>query len=82
MTFQHKTAAIVYQFLIGLRTCDWDLLQSILDDDIAWNLPGTSLISGEARGVDAVNERAKLFVSYGLTFTQPALRVTSQHSTI
>ncbi len=30
---------------------------------------GKSLISGEAIGADAVVERAKLIVSYGLTFT-------------
>jgi hypothetical protein len=38
-------------------------------DDVVWNLPGSSLISAEAQGVDPVIQRAQLIVSYGLTFT-------------
>jgi len=39
-----------------------------MTDDIVWNLPGTSLISGKANGVDEVIARAQRIVSYGLTF--------------
>jgi|HubBroStandDraft_1064217.scaffolds.fasta_scaffold38953_3 ketosteroid isomerase-like protein len=39
-----------------------------MTDDIVWTLPGTSLISGEASGVDAVIARAHRIVSYELTF--------------
>jgi ketosteroid isomerase-like protein len=60
---------IAQQFLTGLQNRDWDLLRSIMTDDIVWSLPGTSLISGEARGADAVTKRSQLIVSYGLTFT-------------
>ncbi|MEI9976762.1 MAG: nuclear transport factor 2 family protein [Ignavibacteriota bacterium] len=40
-----------------------------MTDDIVWTLPGTSRISGEARGLDAVIQRTQTIVSYGLTFT-------------
>jgi hypothetical protein len=33
--------------------------------DIVWTLPGHSRISGEARGSDAVIDRAPIIVSYG-----------------
>ena len=69
MTTELKKSEIANQFLTGLRTRDWDLLKSIMADDVIWNLPGNSLISGEAQGVDAVIRRAQLIVSYGLTFT-------------
>jgi ketosteroid isomerase-like protein len=59
---------IAQQFLEALRSRDWGLLRSIMTDDIVWTLPGTSLISGEASGVDAVIGRAQRIVSYGLTF--------------
>jgi len=39
-----------------------------MTDDVHWTLPGTSLISGDARGIDAVIERSKRIVSYGLGF--------------
>jgi hypothetical protein len=60
--------AIARQFLEALRSRDWGLLRSIMTDDFVWTLPGTSLISGEASGVDAVIGRAQRIVSYGLTF--------------
>jgi uncharacterized protein len=69
MTTQLTKTEIVYQFLIRLRTRNWDSLKSIMADDIVWNLPGSSPISGEAQGVDAVIERSQLIVSHGLIFT-------------
>src|SRR6267378_7754585 len=69
MTTEIKKTEIANQFLTGLRTRDWGLLKSMMADDVVWNLPGSSLISGEAQGVDAVIQRAQLIVSYGLTFT-------------
>ena len=59
---------IAQQFLEALRSRDWSLLRSIMTENIVWTLPGTSLISGEASGVDAVIARAQRIVSYGLTF--------------
>jgi len=73
-----EKTAIAQQFLDGLRRRDWSLLQSIMTDDVVWNLRGTSLISGEARGVDAVITRAQRIVSYGLTFTLKDILI-SQH---
>jgi uncharacterized protein len=69
MTTEKEKTEIAQKFLAGLRNRDWDLLKSIMADDIVWSLPGSSLISGEAHGVDAVIQRARLVVSYGLTFT-------------
>jgi ketosteroid isomerase-like protein len=60
---------VAHQFLTGLQKRDWDLLRSIMTEDIVWSLPGSSLISGEAHGLDAVIKRSQLIVSYGLTFT-------------
>ena len=57
------------QFLTGLRTRDWDLLKSIIADGAVWSLPGNSLISGEAKGVDAIIARAQIIGSHGVSFT-------------
>jgi ketosteroid isomerase-like protein len=59
---------IAETFLLGLRTRDWELLRKIMTNDIVWTLPGHSRISGQARGIEAVIERAQIIVSYGLTF--------------
>ncbi len=59
---------VAQKFLASLRTRDWELMRSVMHPDIVWSLPGTSLISGEADGVDAVIKRAQLIVSYGLNF--------------
>ena len=57
------------QFLTGLRTRDANLLRSIMKDDATWTLPGHGLVSGEAKGIDAVIQRAQTIAGYGLTFT-------------
>ncbi len=59
---------VAQKFLASLSTRDWELMRSVMHRDIVWSLPGTSLISGEADGVDAVIKRAQLIVSYGLNF--------------
>jgi ketosteroid isomerase-like protein len=68
ITTEFEKNAIAQQFLTALRNRDWELMRSIMTNDIVWSLPGTSLISGEADGVDAVIKRAQRIVSYGLNF--------------
>ena len=68
MSAEAAKRAVAEAFLMGLRNRDWEQLRSIMTPDIVWSLPGTSLISGEARGVDAVIARSQKIVSYGLTF--------------
>jgi|SRR5665647_466474 len=52
-------------FLNAVGTQNWDLLHSIITEDISWTLPGTSLISGEVNGANAIITRAQQIVSYG-----------------
>lgn len=52
-------------FLHAIGTQNWDLLQSIITEDISWTLPGTSLISGEVTGANAIITRAQQIVSSG-----------------
>lgn len=61
MTEQEKRE-IAENFLRGLRNQDGSLLRSIMADDVVWSLPGESLMSGEARGVDAILKRAATLV--------------------
>lgn len=49
-------------------THDWDLMRTIMAPDVVWSLPGSSRISGEAHGVDAVIASCQLITSYGLNF--------------
>jgi ketosteroid isomerase-like protein len=57
---------VAQKFLGGLRNRDWESMHSIMHQDVVWSLPGTSLISGEAQGADAVIKRAQTIVAYGL----------------
>lgn len=43
-------------------------MRTIMAPDVVWSLPGSSRISGEAHGVDAVIARCQLITSYGLNF--------------
>jgi len=52
-------------FLHAVGTQNWDLLHSIITEEISWTLPGTSLISGEVNGVNAIITRAQQIASSG-----------------
>jgi len=52
-------------FLHAVGTQNWDLLHSIITEDISWTLPGRSVISGEVHGANAIITRAHQIVSYG-----------------
>ena len=54
-------------FLYALGTQNWDLLLSIITEDISWTLPGASVISGEVSGANAIITRAQQIVSYGVS---------------
>jgi uncharacterized protein len=69
MTTEGQKTELAQKFLTGLRNRDWESLKSLMTEDIVWSLPGSSLISGEAHGIDAVIRRSQLIVSYGLTLT-------------
>jgi uncharacterized protein len=59
---------IAEKFLNALRSRNWELMRTIMAPDIVWSLPGSSRISGEAHGVDAVIARCQIITSYGLNF--------------
>ncbi len=71
--------ALAQEFLAGLKSRDWDRLRSTMTEDIIWTMPGSSLISGEARGIEAVVARSQQIVGYGLDFALEHILV-GQHN--
>jgi uncharacterized protein len=65
MTEQDKRK-IAQEFLRGLRDRDANLLRSIMTNDVVWSVPGESLMSGEARGVDAILKRAATLANFNV----------------
>jgi ketosteroid isomerase-like protein len=57
---------IAETFIAGLGNQDANLLKSIMTDDVVWSLPGTSLMSGEAHGIDAIMKRSETLRRYGV----------------
>ena len=55
---------IAEKFIAGLSNRDANVLKSIMTDDVVWSLPGTSLMSGEAHGVDAILKRSETLHRY------------------
>ena len=69
---------------------DIDLLKDIMTVDIVWSLPGKSLMSGEAHGVEAILKRAEIMhrhrvnvgiehVVYGFRDVAQLLHNTGKH---
>ncbi len=71
--------AVAEEFLAGLKARDWDRLRAIMTDDIVWTMPGNSLISGEASGVESVLARAQQIVGYGLDFALNHILIGQHH---
>jgi ketosteroid isomerase-like protein len=63
LTDQEKLA-LARRFLSVLARPDPDVVKSVAVDDVVWSFPGTSPISGEARGIDGVMNRAKVISSF------------------
>ena len=57
---------IAASFLTALKGRNWRMMRAMLTDDASWTLPGKSELSGEARGADAVVERARQLRDYGV----------------
>jgi uncharacterized protein len=55
---------IAQKFITGVSNRDANLLKSIMTDDVVWSLPGKSLMSGEAHGVDAILKRSEILHQY------------------
>ena len=56
---------IAEAFISALRAGSKSALQAIMVDDIVWSA-GSSPMSGEARGVDAILKRSEILRSYGV----------------
>jgi ketosteroid isomerase-like protein len=52
-------------FIVALRAGDANGFRAIMTDDVVWTLPGTSLVSGIAKGVEGILKRARTIVDYG-----------------
>ena len=57
---------IAEAFIAALRAGSKRDLQAIMVDDVVWSLPGSSTMSGEARGVDAILKRSEILHSHGI----------------
>ena len=57
---------ITAQFYAAINARDVGLMKEILTDDVVWSLPGNSLMSGEARGAEAILRRAEILHDYGV----------------
>src|SRR5271170_3020819 len=65
MTDQDKKE-LATSFIKALRARDAQILHAIMTEDVVWSLPGSCLVSGEARGVTGILERANHFAAYSL----------------
>jgi uncharacterized protein len=57
---------IATAFLLSLKSRNWQVMRTLLTDDATWTLPGASLLSGEAKGADAVVDRARKLRNFGV----------------
>jgi ketosteroid isomerase-like protein len=66
MMAEAEKKEITRKFYVAIDARDNNLLKAILTDDVVWSLPGKSLMSGEAHGVEAILKRAEILHRYGV----------------
>jgi ketosteroid isomerase-like protein len=54
------------RFLSVLGHPDAEVVKGVSVDDMVWSFPGAASISGEARGVDGIMQRARTIASYAV----------------
>jgi uncharacterized protein len=59
--------ALATSFIDALRSMDAKGFERIMTGDVIWTLPGSSLVSGVAHGVEGILKRAKAIVDRGVT---------------
>jgi ketosteroid isomerase-like protein len=64
MTDQERKQ-LATSFIEALRAGDAKGFHAIVTDDVVWTLPGTSSVSGIARGVEGILKRARTIIEYG-----------------
>jgi uncharacterized protein len=66
MTEQEKKK-LATSFIAALRAQNIDGFNAIMTDDVVWSLPGSSLVSGLAKGIDGIFKRARTLIKYGVS---------------
>jgi hypothetical protein len=57
---------VAESFVTAIRNGDKSLLASVATEDIVWTVPGTSLMSGQAFGVEGILARAEVIKRFGV----------------
>lgn len=65
---ENQKFALANVFVNALKSNDWDTMRSIMFENLTWTLPGTSILSGPAYGVNAVVKRARSLKQFGVMF--------------
>jgi ketosteroid isomerase-like protein len=55
---------IAKKFLLALQKRDWDLLRSIITEDVTWTIPGYHLLKETFKGHDAIVGKARQILNY------------------
>ena len=63
MDYEQKQKLTI-KFLSILGRPDASVARAVAVEDMIWTFPGTSQISGEAHGIDAILKRARTIASY------------------
>ncbi|ROI01640.1 nuclear transport factor 2 family protein [Chryseobacterium sp. G0240] len=59
---------LAQKFLTALKEKNYDLIGSIMHEEVTWDLPGESIISEWIKGRDQIVDRARTIISFGVDF--------------
>lgn len=57
---------LVLGFISAMAKCDIEQFESVLSPNVVWTIPGTSLVSGPAYGIDGIIKRCQIIRNYNV----------------
>lgn len=57
---------LVLGFISAMAQCNFEQFRAVLSPNVVWNIPGTSLVSGPAYGLDAIVGRCQMIRAYNV----------------
>lgn len=57
---------LVLGFISAMSHCNFDQFRAVLSPNIVWTIPGTSLVSGPAHGLNGIVQRCQIIRAYGV----------------
>ena len=78
-TGEHPNATAYRRTVDAFRTGDFDVIRSLIDEDVVWHVPGRSSMAGEIRGLEELVTWLGRLGEFGFTIREHDVFGNDEH---